>query len=307
MAWRIHLTNQAINHLHILPSKPATLAVWTRNDQVHFYDLETGTLLSQRQFQLPLGSDRQSDTWRQFLSQLSGPDAGSYLPYVRTPGLEIYSTDDGKQHLYRNGYDVVLDTGEGEISLDMGTAQAFTALDFDRALGTVAALDEEARLHIYQQDIRVGMFEVGLRADDEYFRPLVAIPRGGGNIFVSDGHRIVLTDSGGSVLKRFEAHYDIGRMACSPAGGMLVTSDVQAGVLRLYKGDTLTPTHQRFAIDLIADATQVQLLADLPPTSVGISALTAHARGVMAFAMAGVVCVTDNSFMDELPRPQPLL
>jgi hypothetical protein len=88
---------------------------------------------------------------------------------------------------------------------------------------------------------------------------------------------------------------------------MLATSDAEAGVIRIYHGESLVPTHQKFAIDLVARATQVQLLADLPPLDTIARALTVHAKGVIAFAMSGVVCVTDVSQMDELPRPRKLL
>ena len=83
-----------------------------------------------------------------------------------------------------------------------------------------------------------------------------------------------------------------------------MTSDGEAGVLRVYKANDLSLTHQRFAIDLVAEATQVQLLADLPPLDTGISGLTLDDSGNVAFVMAGVVCASDLTYMDEVPRPQ---
>ncbi|MBC7812483.1 MAG: hypothetical protein H7175_15120, partial [Burkholderiales bacterium] len=108
-------------------------------------------------------------------------------------------------------------------------------------------------------------------------------------------------------LKRLNTHYFINMMACSANGAVLATSDSEAGVVRVYDGVELLPTRQRHAIDLVATATQVQLMADLPPLSIALSALTIDDNGVLAFAMSGVVCVTEISKMDALPRPQPLL
>ncbi len=113
-------------------------------------------------------------------------------------------------------------------------------------------------------------------------------------------------NANGTVQKTLETHYYVARMAISPSGGMVVTSDIESGVLRVYKGESLILTHQRFAIDLVAAATQLQLLADLPPIGTAISALTAYTRGTLAFAMSGVVCVTDVQDLDEVPRPKLL-
>jgi len=82
---------------------------------------------------------------------------------------------------------------------------------------------------------------------------------------------------------------------------------METNVIRAYSGSDLTPTHQRHAIDLLADATQIQLLADLPPAQVAVSALTVTSKGVIAFALAGVICISDMSHMTALPRPQKLL
>ena len=114
-------------------------------------------------------------------------------------------------------------------------------------------------------------------------------------------------DTGGTVLKTLETHYYIGQMASSPTGGMVLTSDMESGVLRAYKGGKLILTHQKFAIDLVADANQIQLMADLPPMGTAISTIIAYNKGIFAFAMSGVICVSDVKQMDEVPRPKTLL
>jgi len=307
MSWRIHLTNQAIQSLHILPGRSPVLVIWTRNNRVHFYDLDTGVLLSERIIPTAPKQPRHSDAWQEFAATLTGPDQVYYLPFVRANGTDIFATDDGKLRLYRvQDNEFYMETDGAEEALTIAEADRFLTLDLDRALGTVAALDEQYRLHVYQQNIRVGAFDLAFQSDLN-LQPAVAVSRGGSSIFASDGRHLIATDSSGKIKKRIETHYYIRRMVCSPGGGMVMTSDMESGVLRVYRGDDLTLTHQKFAIDLVADAAQIQLLADLPPMGTSISALTAYSRGVLAFAMSGVVCVTDVTYMDELPRPKALL
>lgn len=305
MAWRVHLTNQAIRQLHILPSKPATLAAWTHRNRVQFYNMENGTLLEERTIPDAPTAPRQSHTWQEYAGALTGANTSFYLPYVRTRQMELYSTDDGKLRLYRlaDGR-LFMETDGAEEELLQG--KDFITLDLDRALGTVVGLDGAYKLHIYQQDMYIGAFDIGLQPDPG-LRPSVRISRGGTHIYATDGQRLVAADPSGSVKKTLTTHYFIGQIAASPGGGMVMSSDMESGVLRAYYGDSLVLTHQRFAIDLVAEANQVQLLADLPPTSTAISALAAHQRGTLAFAMSGVVCVTDVQHMDEIPRPKALL
>ena len=306
MAWRVHLTNQAIQSLQILPGKPPSLAVWTRRDRVSFYDIESGALLLERTIPRPPDAEHLSDRWQEFVGALTGPNEKAYLPHIRFGQTNVYATDDGKLRVYHVGNaELLLETDGKEVPLTVKDATNFIAMDLDRALGILAALDENGKLHIYQQNIRVGAFDIGLVLQD--IRPSVVISKGGGNVFVTDGRQLLCCDTGGAVEKRLPLHYYVSRLTCSPGGGMVATSDLESGVVRVYRGDDLTLTHQRFAVDLVASATQVQLMADLPPTSVAVSALAASNRGVIAFAMAGVVCVTDISHMDELPRPQALL
>jgi hypothetical protein len=311
MAWRVHLTNQAIQQLHILPGKSPILAIWTRFDRVHYYELLTGTFLDEKHLPQAPNEGYRSTIWQEFTGSLTGPDTNMYLPMVRTSQGDIYLTDDGKMRLYRSTTSdarVMVETDGVETLLNAGDAQRITSLDLDRALGMIAFLDERNRLHLFQQDISVGVFDIGLAdgASEDYPTATVVVARGGSNVFATDGRRLVVTDASGKVLKRLEAHYRLGRIACSPSGNMVVTSDIESGVLRLYEGETLTLTHQRFAIDLIAEAAQIQLMADLPAIDTSISALVAHSRGQLAFAMSGVVCVTDASYMDRLPRPKAL-
>lgn len=307
MTWRIHLSNQAIQQLDILPGINPLLVVWIQANRARFYELDNGTFLDDLTLDSTPPSDRQSEAWQLFLGRTKGVESQYYLPYVRTPQVNILSTDDGKLRVYQQSDDqLFIFADDSEQALDLPEDTHFLSLNLDGALGTLAGLDDDLRLHIWQQHIRVGAFDIGLQADPG-LRANVVVSRGGSAIYATDGKRIVQVTSGGEVVKTLDTHYFVGQLACSPGGGMVITSDMESGVLRVYKGDDLILTHQKFALDLVAAANQVQLLADLPPSGTALSTITAHNRGILAFAMSGVVCVTHVRHMDEVPRPKTLL
>ncbi|MBC7814890.1 MAG: hypothetical protein H7175_27280, partial [Burkholderiales bacterium] len=283
MAWRLHLTNQGIGRLDLLRGVAANdqplLAAWLRRDRVAFFDVETGTAAADYTLKMMDARNRRDERWPEFVSGLVAPNK-AFLPVVQAGTVTIYASLDGKLRLYHvDEADLFLDVGGGEVQLKpVAVFEAeveFIAAGLDPLLGTVAAIAADGKLHIFQQHIHIGAFDVGLQPDEE-MRPLVAMAQGGRGaaIFVSDGRSVVLTDSGGTILKRLNTHYFINMMACSANGAVLATSDIEAGVVRVYDGAELLPTRQRHAIDLVATATQVQLMADLPPLSIALSALT---------------------------------
>lgn len=306
MAWRLHLANQAVRAIAILPAETSLVAAWLRADRVALFDLNSGAPHDDLTLFVAPTSGRDSAAWGAFIAGLRAPN-GAFFPSVQLDGLTAYLSDDGRLRLYDLGYGALaLDNDGVEIALDTGDAHNFPALALDRLFGGSAVLDESGKLYIYRQHVRVGVFDIGLAPHPE-MRLHVNMTRGGGMIYASDGACIVQIDSGGKIRKRLDTHYNIRQIACSPDGRYLATIDLDNGVLRVYNGENLTPTHQRFAIDLVADATQVQLLADLPPTFVAPSTLACDDTGRIAFSMAGVVCVSHLAHMDELPRPRPLL
>jgi len=303
MAWRVHLTNQAIQRLDILPGKPVLLAAWTQRDRATYFDLESGVEMGEHQHK---AVSRQSDKWPEFAASLIAPN-GAFLPVIRTAQTTIFTTEDGRMRVfYMGGTNLSLEVEGKEVPLEIKGAGDFIALAFDRVMGVIAALDEKGKLHLYQQHIRVGMFDLKLKLDPDY-PPVLAIADGGAAVFVAAGREIVLTDAGGRVKKRLSVHYFIGRSACSPDGRLFVTCDAEIGVIRVYDGEDLTPTHQRHAIDLLHNATQIQLIADFPPASAAPGTLTISNQGMLAFSISGVICATALKRLDLLPRPQPLL
>lgn len=307
MNWRLHLTNQAIRDLQIIAGKPPLLAVWTRADQVDFYDLATGIHYGCRQISdPPADKNYLSEDWRLFLTHLVDLKHRACLPVVSARQTTIYATADGRRRLFREprGRLTVLAGGKLRI-LETTETNSLAAVGFDRSQGLVALLDAKGRLSIYRQGLWRGEFDMGLRMD-RLRTSSVAIARGGRLILLTDGGQIVMADANGAVLKRVDVHYEIRQIACSPDGGTVVTSDNQAGLIRVYSGADLAHSHQRFAQDLIATAQQIQLMADLPPISAAINALVAGQRGTVGFAMSGVICMTNVSQMARLPRPSPL-
>lgn len=301
MAWRLHLSNRAVQRLDILSGRPALLAAWIRPDRVAYLDLATGAALAE-QILPPAADDRRSEAWKDYLGALVAPNR-IHLPAVRTAYGSIYATEDGRVRLYHTGgNDLYVEADGKEARLHVIDSARFVAIEFDALLGITATLDERGKLSIYRESIRVGNFDLGLALRPD-LQPGLAISRGGSAIFVSNGQRIILTGTSGKTRRDLEVHYFIGKMICSPNGRLLATSDLETGVIRIYNGLDLAPVYQRFAIDLLAEATQVQLIADLPPVQVAPRALVMDDNGVLAFAMSGIICVTDSTFMDELPQP----
>lgn len=306
MAWWLHLANQAIQSVAIVPGEPPLLAVWPQADQVTYYDMERGSVVEQATITLSENHDRSGPAWSAALEDLKAPN-GAVLPHARLGRLTLHLTDDGRLRLlhYTDGR-LALESDGVETPLALPRDAQTLTVALDRFLGLVAALDRGGKLHIFQQHIHVGGFDLGLALQPD-LPGHIAIANGGSLLYVSDGQQIVLTDSSGKVIRRLKTHYDIRHLCCSPNGRTLITNDVDAGVVRAYNGPMLQLTRQRFAIDLIADATQVQLIADPPPVFVAPGGLSCDDNDNLAFSMAGVVCLTDLSFLDELPRPQSLL
>lgn len=302
MAWRLHLSNQAVQRLDIFSGRPALLAAWIRRDRVAYFDLASGSALAEQTLPPAQVDDRRSDAWQAYVAELVAPNR-TYLPVVRTPHAAIFTTEDGRVRLYHTqGNDLYVQADGKESKLHVIDSAPFVLIEFDSMLGLTVTLDERGKLNVYRQSIRVGHFDLGIALQPD-LQPGLAVSRGGSAIFVSDGQRIVLTGTSGKIRGELDVHYFIGKLICSPNGRLLATSDAETGVIRIYSGIDLSPMYQRFAIDLLAEATQVQLMADLPPVQVAPRALVMDDSGVLAFAMSGVICVTDTTFMNTLPQP----
>lgn len=306
MSWRLHLSNQAIRQLHILPGKTQLLATWTQRNRVFYFDLESGIPMGERIVDAVSVLDRKDARWQEFVSSLVAPNK-AVLPLVPTHFGYLHLSGDGRLHLYDCGNaKLTLVMPEKEMTLNAYPADRFMDVKLDRFLGLVGALDTQGKLHLYQQDQPVGVFDLSLRLRADLPTQL-AIPQGGSAVYVTDGQQIVVVSPEGQVRQRFLAHYSIGQMVCSPNGRLLLTCDYETNVLRAYNSADLLGTHQRHAVDLVAHATQVQLIADLPPVKAAVGVLAMNNQGVVTFAMNGVICTTSLAEMDILPKPQKLI
>ncbi|MEP7290866.1 MAG: hypothetical protein ABI835_03735 [Chloroflexota bacterium] len=300
MAWRLHLSDRTIKRLDILPGTPTVLAAWTQPNRVTFLDLQNGSQREDRTIEDVNSEDRSAPAWAEFMQTLSATN-GLYLPVVRTRRTAIWLSADGKTRLYQTSpSELFLEIDGKESKLETEAGTNFLAVALDRSTGVLAALDEAAKLHIYQQHVRTGIFETGLKVDEE-FRPTLAISHDGAALILTDGQTIVLMDDAGEVRKRQTLHYRLGALNCSPDGRRFVVSDLDANVVRVYDGD-LNQSHQRFAVDILAEAKKSQLFASSAMATAALGPLAISSKGVLAFALSGTICVTSLARMKAQPK-----
>lgn len=295
MAWQLHITNRALQRLDILGQ--SVLAVWTQPGRVSYIDLQTGATIAEKR--LPDLANRQPEHWQTVLPELQAPN-GVYPPVVVGSGLTVYLTQTGQQRLYhRAAGDMILAAGAREAKLD-GDAR-FRAVALNRTTGVIGALDTTGKLHVYQQGSGLQIHTVELPALESDALVAMAIPDSA--IFIACDRLLLRVSMQGLVDKRSQLHYPIGAFACSARGQWLAVSDQETNVVRLYNPGDLQPLYQRHAADLLARATQVQLIADPAPSMVALNHLAVDDDGLVAFALAGVVCVTEVTEFLAFPRP----
>lgn len=300
MPWRLHLTNRALQRLDILSEKlPAVLAAWTQPGRVSYVDMASGTLLTEKRL-TDLGN-RQPERWLLLQPELPAPNS-QYPPVIPGPNLTIHLSQTGQQRLYHlSSGEVYFATGAQETRLDADSG--FAACALMPANERMAALDRKGRLHIYQQSTLIGTFETGFsNLDPDVFTVMTASHHA---FYVVHQNTIIIVDADGHLRRRLDLHYPIGAFASSPGGRWLACCDHDTNVIRMYQASDLIPLYQRHALDLMAKALQVQLIADPPPARAALRILAADDEGMLAFALAGVVCVTDITQMSALPRPAP--
>ena len=299
MTWRVHVSDSSIRKLQHFGPEPTLLAVTTQTGRIAYFEQVTGAPRGHLQLHPPRSAFAfDNPVWRSYLDSLGSAGNGACPPLISLPQLDIYSTVDGGMRLLHavSGELIWLGASESKVLMASGD---LLALDMDRSSGRAVTLNSRGQLRIYDAGELLRSVDIGLRLD-----PLslvdVKIGGGGARIFVTDGRQIVALDEAGGERGRLRLHYGAGSLAVSPSGEVVLCSDNGAGLIRAYRGADLMPTHQRFAQDLLAEAQQVQLMAELPPFSIAISALAASDDGTIAFAMSGVVCVSSLDRMTTL-------
>ena len=303
MPWRVHLSNRALHRLDILNTpKSSLIAAWSQPERVAYFDLESGAAIGEQSLEIADSDVRQYGAWQSLMPQLVAPN-GAYLPVVANDSWTVHSTRDGQRRFYY-GDAAYLVTGAQEIKLDI---ESIVAVSLERASGLLALLDAAGKLHVYEPgNVSTHQFDIGL-ANQPDARSRLALMGGGHAIVVASEHVLLKVDRQGRLLKNVELPYSIGRFASSPNGQLLACGDRDANVIRIYDGERFQPMFQRHAIDMMASATQLQLIADLPPSRVAMNSLAIDNVGNLAFALAGVMCVTAVAQMRTLPRPQKLI
>lgn len=297
MAWRVHLSDDLILQLHILSGKPDVLCAWVSWQEVVFFDLNTGALLARHQIALPAVDDHDSDIWQAFLKTLNAPN-GVRLPLVRLSSVVIHSTHEGQQ-FYEDGHGLTYANGTEEMPLSGGSSP-FVSVALDRVGGYIAALDDKGQLWLYHRHTFIGQFDIGL-STEEHILPDVVISDNANAIFASDGYRLVRVNREGKVVKTETMMYFIGQLTCSPDGRYCATSDSETGIIRVYSDEALRFSHQKFAVDLYADARPVQLLASMPTPRLAVAVMALTNNGVLAFAMEGMMTVSHLNKMQKIP------
>jgi len=296
MAWRLHLTDGAIYRLNILHGNPDVLSVWLTDDQVAFFNLETGASLGKKTINPPVPAIPSNPSWQIFTATLQAPNAAR-LPLIRLPALTLHRTINGQHTLQDGANGPQWQTPNGLRPL--GGLDRFTVIQMDGVAGTVVALDEQGYFHLYQQGEHITSADIGLQPDDTI--PEIAISDGGKRIVVTDGNRLAVLDSGGNLRARKTMLYPVGRLACAPDGHICLTTDAITGILRAYRTTDLTFTHQKFAVDLYAAATPIQLLAGVATPRTAVSALSLGNNNRLAFALGGFITVSSLAHMQKLP------
>jgi len=243
-----------------------------------------------------------SPPWRAYVASLKAP-GDVILPLVRAGQVAVYTARDGQTRLFRTSDGALTLEADGQLfPLVIEPDATALALAVSASGRSVALLDRKGRLHLYQLHVRTGVFEVGLHPLDE-LAPALALTDDGSRIFASDGQRLSVVDVAGRVVLRTETPYPLGTLACSGDGKWLVTTDLEANVIRAYSSADLSVTHQRFAVDLLADARRAQVLPVTITAGAAVGPLTVNTRGVVAFATSsGLVCATSLTRMKAVPK-----
>lgn len=300
--WRLHLSNRSISRIDILPGEPPLLGVWARADRVTCYDLSSGAQMSDQVVGVPPTYDRTLLEWQNYVESLRAPNSAP-LPVVRTPQVAIYTTHTGKRRVYHQA--------DGTFHANGGISEPEQTLKMPPEADTVAMAHGTGAIYALSPDGALlgadgGRYSVGLVGGAGY-TPGLAVSDDGTTIYATDGRRLVSATPEGKPRLRLELPAPISLMTCSPDGRYVLTSDTDTGVLRVYDGERLRQSHQRFAIDLIAGARQLQLMADLPPVTASVSAIAISNEGYLALTMYGVICLTSLEQMTRLPQARPVV
>jgi len=304
MNWRLHLSDSPIHTLHLLSSDSSVmLAIWLKASELAFYAAENGALLDVRNVSYPVNLSPTSDGWPVFVDSLRAPN-GIYLPVINTGLWKIYTSHDGRLRVYQ-GHDhlLILDADGWQSFLERDGEAEVVAVGLDRELGTIGALSADGLLHIYQQHIYLGAYPVSLTSGTT--PPLLLLPDALGCVILIDAESIQVVDTAGQVLRHVMLSAPLSAAACSPDGSRMVILDRGTAILRIFDSQ-LNLIRQQSALDLMENATQLQLLAGLPGPDISSSSVDITNDGLVAFALDGAVCLIHTTEIATAPRTRAL-
>jgi hypothetical protein len=299
--WRLDLGSDWPYVVKVVGDNPPQLAVWLSDRDIDFFALPTGAYYGR----LTAATDSRpgSDGWRVYLEQLVAPN-GAYLPVAWAGQTGVYTSHDGRLRLvHAPGRDMVLDADGQQTTLSGDGMAAVSAVGFDRELGTVAAVSDDGRLHMYQQGVYVGTYTVEI---DPQAVIALAVPDGGDFALVIEESRVQAVTMGGVIRDRLPDLPRISAAACSPDGEILVSADGESGMLRAYDA-ALRLRAQEPALDVLARAPSLQLPEDAPWPQRAPHALDVDNSGRLALAVEGVLCVTHVRDLAPVAQPRALL
>ena len=299
MPWRIHLANRPLHRVDLLTNaRSCLLAAWSQPDRVSYFDAETGAKLGDYHLTLDWLSLRSFDSWQAALEDFAAPNS-AYPPMLVSDGGIIYLNHSGARRLYvGSDGSLLLANGTQETALTQDTVHVIA---MDRVSGLLALLDSEARLHLYQDGQEARQIPLDMQIIPNRRTGLV-VAEGGDAVYVAHDHRLLHVNTTTETVETLDVHYHIGQFASSPDGAFVACADTDTNVVRIYNGQGLSPLFQGHAVDLMVKAPQLQLIADLPPARVAVSNMALDHQGRLAFALAGVVCMTNLESLQAVPK-----
>lgn len=301
--WRLDVCDHAVHGVHLVGGDPPLIAVWLTARSVQFYDVHHGALYGTLNVMPAPDGDPGSGPWRSFVNTLRAPN-GSFLPVVEAGHAAVHTSRDGRVHLFHRR-DGGLTLGiDGDLFVLEHGGDPIVAAALDRELATVGGWGADNRLHVFQQHVYLGAYDIDAPSDGAV--PLVLLPDAAGIVIIVLAGTLLACDTAGQVQARQHLPFATGAASCSPDGGLIALVDRGQGMIRVYDAG-LQLTHQHPALDVVEKAAPLQLLVGLPALDAVPEALRIDDDGTLVFAVDGIVCRTHVNALTPLPQPRSLL
>lgn len=302
LGWRLWVAHGPLHGVAMIPGARLLVILWDTPRRAYAFDAHRAEFLADLKIPAVPPGMPPSDAWGAFLRALRGPGR-TWLPHVRAGMWGVHTSHDGRFRLLHYGEHDLITQIEGEFTrLPRDGEASLRAAALDRDLGTIAALDTQARLHVFQQVVYVGAFPLAV----ENGPALLSLADAAGSILVGSGAALRLVDLAGRVLA--QARLPAPVVACSIAPNGAWIAAVTASGLHIYDAGLLPVRHAALPELLNRLDPFDAPSADAEPEGAGMSRAVAVASdGTLAFAVGGVVGVTYLDALEALPQPQPLL